>query len=143
MSTNTGRANLYRSDGSRRSDAEVLKEIGHIGLRLALLDDAMYRRAGAFEPDLQYPPKLFLSYKWGSEAENAWVTQLAQRLTKHGWDVVFDQLRDETSDRSVEEFVSRRCGCLGRAVVAVKKELSGGKLQSVDGNCRRTTGLLL
>jgi len=113
----TGRQNLYRTDGSRRPDAEVLAEIGSIGLRLALLDDAMHRRAASADPDLQYPPRLFLSYKWGREVENAWVAQLAQRLTTRGYDIVFDQLRDETADRSVEEFVSRLVSC--RVFVAV------------------------
>jgi hypothetical protein len=103
----TGRANLYRSDGSRRSDAEVLAEIGDIGLRIALLDEGMHRRAESVEVDLLYPPRLFLSYKWGGAAENAWVFDLASRLTNHGWEVVFDRWRDETLDRSVEEFVSR------------------------------------
>src|SRR5262249_42322414 len=113
----TGRENLYRADGSRRPDAEVLEESSNIGLRFALLDDAMNRRAASADPDLQYPLRLFLSYKWGSETENAWVAQLPQRLTKHGWDVVFDQPRDETADRSVEEFVSRLVSC--RVFVAV------------------------
>jgi TIR domain len=112
-----GRGNLYRADGSRRPDTEVLKESGNLGLRLALLDDAIHRRATSGAPDLQYPPRLFLSYKWGSEAENAWVAQLAQRLTRHGWDVVFDKWRDEVADRSVEEFVSRLVTC--RVFVAV------------------------
>jgi tetratricopeptide (TPR) repeat protein len=113
----TGRENLYRADGSRRPDAEVLKEGGHLGLRLALLDDAMHGRAASADYDVQYPSRLFLSYKWGSEAENAWVRQLAHRLTQHRWDVVFDQWRDEAADRSVEEFVSRLVSC--RVFVAV------------------------
>lgn len=95
----------------------MLKEVGRLGLRLALLDDAMHRRMASADNDVQYPPRLFLSYKWGSEAENAWVRQLAQRLTRHGWDVVFDQFRDEAADRSVEEFVSRLVSC--RVFVAV------------------------
>ena len=113
----TGREILYRGDGLRRPDSEVLKESGNIGLRLALLDDAMHRRAASTTLDSQYPPALFLSYKWGSDAENAWVADLAQRLSKHGWEVVFDQFRDETADRSVEEFVSRLMNC--RVFVAV------------------------
>jgi hypothetical protein len=84
----TGRANLYRADGSRRPDAEVLEECGNIGLRLALLDDAMHRRANSTDSASRYPPRLFLSYKWGSDSENAWVAQLAQRLAERGWDVV-------------------------------------------------------
>lgn len=95
----------------------MLNESGNIGLRVALLDDAMHRRGASVEPDSWYPPQLFLSYKWGTETENAWVAQLARRLTKHGWDVVFDQLRDETADREVEDFVSRLVSC--RVFVAV------------------------
>jgi tetratricopeptide (TPR) repeat protein len=117
MLTTTGRANLYRSDGSRRLDAEVIAEAGNIGLRLALLDEEMHRRANPAEADTLYPPRLFLSYKWGSAAENAWVRGLADRLTKRGWEVVFDQWRDETRDRTVEEFVSRLANC--RVFVAV------------------------
>jgi tetratricopeptide (TPR) repeat protein len=121
----TGRANLYRADGSRRPDAEVLEECGNIGLRLALLDDAMHRRANSTDSASRYPPRLFLSYKWGSDSENAWVAQLAQRLAERGWDVVFDQYRDETADRSVEDFVSRLVTC--RVFVAV---LSPGFIKS-------------
>lgn len=113
----TGRASLYRIDGSRRPDAEVLAESGNIGLRLSLLDDAMHRRASSPEADSLYPPRLFLSYKWGSPEEDAWVGDLAHELSKRGWDVVFDRERDESVDRTVEEFVSRLVSC--RVFVAV------------------------
>jgi tetratricopeptide (TPR) repeat protein len=43
--------------------------------------------------------------------------QLAQDLTKRGWDVVFDRKRDETVDPNVEDFVSRLTNC--RVFVAV------------------------
>ena len=113
----TGRANLYRTDGTRRPDPEVLSECGNIGLRLALLDDAMHRRSTSPEADALYPPQLFLSYKWGSPAEDAWVGSVAEMLAKRGWGVVFDRHRDESVDRTVEEFVSRLVMC--RAFVAV------------------------
>jgi tetratricopeptide (TPR) repeat protein len=113
----SGRANLYRVDGSRRPDAEVLAESGDIGLRLALLDEAMHLRATSVEVDALYPPRLFLSYKWGNEKEDAWVMQLAADLTQRGWDVVFDRKRDETVDPNVEDFVSRLTNC--RVFVAV------------------------
>lgn len=105
------RNNLYRPDGSRRSDAEVVSEQGKIGLRLALLDDAIHRRAEAGEISVHYPLRMFLSYKWGSPEENEWVATLAGKLAERGWDVVFDRYRDETVDRSVEEFVSRIATC--------------------------------
>lgn len=105
------RSNLYRPDGSRRPDAQIVSEQGKIGLRLALLDDAVHRRAEAGETSVNYPLRLFLSYKWGSAAENEWVATLAGKLAERGWDVVFDRYRDETVDRSVEDFVSRIASC--------------------------------
>jgi tetratricopeptide (TPR) repeat protein len=116
-SQTTGRAALYRIDGSRRPNEEILAERGNIGLRLALLDEAMHGRATSAEADACYPPHLFLSYKWGSAEENAWVKDLADCLTARGWDVVYDQRRDESEDRTVEEFVSRLVTC--RVFVAV------------------------
>lgn len=113
----TSRANLYRIDGTRRPDAEILAESGNIGLRLALLDEAMHLRASSIEADALYPPRLFLSYKWGNEKQDAWVMQLADDLTKRGWDVVFDRKRDETVDPKVEDFVSRLANC--RVFVAI------------------------
>ena len=65
--------NLYRPDGSRRSDAEVVSEWGKIGLRLGLLEEAIQRRGDAQEHHVHYPLRMFLSYKWGSPAEtNGW-----------------------------------------------------------------------
>src|SRR5262249_17979445 len=84
---------------------------GKIGLRLALLDDAIHRRAEAGEISVHYPLRMFLSYKWGSPVENEWLATLAQKLAQRGWDVVFDRYRNETVDRSVEEFVSRIATC--------------------------------
>lgn len=102
---------LYRPDGSRRPDSDVVSEWGKIGLRLALLHEAIHRRARAGRIRAHYPLRMFLSYKWGSTAENDWVARLAQKLAERRWEVVFDGYRDETVDRSVEEFVSRIVTC--------------------------------
>jgi len=107
----TGRASLHRSDGSRRSDDELRAQGGDIALRLALLDEAMHARAQGDGPDLPYPPRLFLAYKWGSAAQDAWVAALAQQLGERGWDLVFDGQRDDTVDRTVEAFVGRLAAC--------------------------------
>ena len=105
------RNNLYRPDGSRRPDTEVVAEQGKIGLRLALLDAAVHDRVQPGKFPVHYPPRLFLSYKWGSDKANQWVARLAEKLARRGWDVVFDGYRDETVDRSVEKFVSRIGTC--------------------------------
>jgi tetratricopeptide (TPR) repeat protein len=105
------RNKLYRPDGSRRPDAELVSKEGKIGLRLALLDDAIHCRAENGEISMHYPLRLFLSYKWDGPAENEWVATLAGKLAERGWDVVFDRYRDETADRTVEEFISRIVTC--------------------------------
>jgi|GEM_PF-2593054 len=100
-----------RPDGSRRSNDELRAEGGDIALRLALLDEAMQARVQSNGPDLPYPPRLFLAYKWGSPAQDAWVAALARQLADRGWDLVFDGQRDEAVDRTVEAFVGRLVGC--------------------------------
>jgi hypothetical protein len=102
---------LYRSNGTRRLDSEVVAEYGKIGLRLALLDEAIHARAERGEISVHYPLRVFLSYKWGNRVENEWVATLASKLVERGWDVVFDRYRDEAIDRSIEEFVSRIATC--------------------------------
>ncbi|UCE49215.1 MAG: tetratricopeptide repeat protein [Phycisphaerales bacterium] len=117
---------LYKSDGTRRPNAEIVREQGKIGLRMALLDDAMHQRLDSGETCVIYPLRLFLSYKWGTEAENEWVATLAGKLAERGWDVVFDRYRDETVDRSVESFVSRIATCRVFLAVATPKYVAHG-----------------
>jgi tetratricopeptide (TPR) repeat protein len=105
------RDRLYREDGTRIADADLVAEHGKIGVRLALLDDAIWRRWEAGEHSVHYPLRLFVSYKWGDDVENDRVARIADGLSARGWDVVFDRYRDETVDRSVEEFVSRIASC--------------------------------
>jgi tetratricopeptide (TPR) repeat protein len=120
------RSILYRPDGTRRPDAEIVREQGNIGLRIALLDDAMHQRSVSGETCVIYPLRLFLSYKWGTEAENQWVATLAGKLSERGWDVIFDRYRDETVDRSVESFVSRIATCRVFLAVATPEYVAHG-----------------
>lgn len=102
---------VYREDGTRKSEDELLRELGPIGTRLVLLGDAVHRRLSKLQTEVNYPPKLFLSYKWGDEEENALVHGIADKLRRNGWDVVCDASRDEEVDRTVEDFVSRLVNC--------------------------------
>ena len=102
---------VYREDGTRKSENELRQELGPIGSRLALLDDAAYRRVTSLQTEVNYPPQLFLSYKWGEDAENAWVHRVADKLRRNGWEVICDASRDKEVDRTVEEFVSRLVNC--------------------------------
>jgi tetratricopeptide (TPR) repeat protein len=104
----------------------VVAESGEIGLRLALLDDEIWRRTRAGEHHLNYPLRLFVSYKWGSADENARVARVADALSARGWDVVFDRYRDESVDRTVEEFVSRIVSCAVFVAVATPAYIAHG-----------------
>jgi hypothetical protein len=105
------RSDVYRADGTRRTEQELLAELGPIGSRLVLLQDAVHRLEEQFAHEVQYPPRLFLAYKWGDEVHNAWVRGVAEKLAANGWDVVFDAFRDESADPIVEDFVARILTC--------------------------------
>ena len=111
------RSNAYRADGTRRTEQELLAELGPIGSRLVLLQDAIHRLEGQLAHEVHYPPKLFLAYKWGDEDDNGWVRGVAEKLIANGWDVVFDALRDESADPLVEDFAVHILTC--RVFVAV------------------------
>jgi hypothetical protein len=57
-------------------------------------------------------PLLFISYKWESDAHNAWVEKLARDLAARGYDVTFDRFaQKERQPPTVPELVSRLVGC--------------------------------
>lgn len=61
---------------------------------------------------LSVPRRIFLSYRWGDDAQNAWVDQLATALEATGNVVVFDQhVARESPDASVTECVARMADC--------------------------------
>jgi hypothetical protein len=76
MSVPLGRQLLYDSTGRRRPDDDVLREVGDLGFRTALLADAVHRRAREDEPHSS-PPHAVVSYE-GDE-------DLADHLTALGW----------------------------------------------------------
>ena len=109
------RAILYDGQGRRRDDADVVKEVGHIGLRLARLQDAEARLAPGEPPSC--PPAAFISYKWGTPFEDRWTHALAELLRSLGWTVMLDAQRDLAETPTVEDFVVRIARC--RLFVAV------------------------
>ena len=83
-----GRQLLYDAAGRRRPDGEVLSEVGHLGLRTALLADAVHHRAREGEPPSS-PPHAVVSYQPASApgTEDAWLRDLVDHLTGLGWAV--------------------------------------------------------
>jgi hypothetical protein len=55
MSVPLGRQLLYDPAGHRRPDDDVLREVGDLGFRTALLADAVHRRARETEPHSSPP----------------------------------------------------------------------------------------
>jgi tetratricopeptide (TPR) repeat protein len=100
---------LYDADGRRRDDADVLKEVGHIGLRIARLQDAAARLPRGEPPSC--PPTAFVSYKWGTPFEDRWTKELAEFLRTIGWTVMLDAQRDVAEAPTVEDFVVRIARC--------------------------------
>jgi hypothetical protein len=59
------------------------------------------------------PPRLFISYRWGTDEQDAWVERLVGTLDSRGYDVVFD--RNVQAPRSeplpVPDLVALIAGC--------------------------------
>ncbi len=95
---------LRRPDGSARPPRDAAKYVGWRTVWVAQLNEAIEARLSG-PPPLSFPPGIFISYRWGSDAENAWVADLAHSLKTRGYAVTFD--RDEPKDLDVPDLVSR------------------------------------
>lgn len=86
---------------------EVRANCGHIPARNLLL--AKYATAEYVPwPRVDYPPKMFISHKWGddgSPGEEA--TQLAETLKRTGVDVVYDQWWDDEGLDDIERRIAQ------------------------------------
>jgi hypothetical protein len=107
---------LRRPDGSRRAPAEAAKFFGRRAVSIAQLNEAIEARMSA-PPPLSFPPGVFISYRWGSEDENAWVARLAGELKSRGYPVTFDRDEPQGVEVDVPQLVSRIADC--RYFVAV------------------------
>jgi tetratricopeptide (TPR) repeat protein len=56
------------------------------------------------------PPRLFISYRWGTEEQDAWVTRLVSVLQARGYDVVFDR-NVQSRPLPVPDLVALIAGC--------------------------------
>lgn len=74
----TERTRQVVRDGRRGTDVQQLNALVEEGLR----------RSPAPEP---MPPAVFVSYRWGTPEEDAWVARLAADLERRGYDVVLDR----------------------------------------------------
>jgi tetratricopeptide (TPR) repeat protein len=99
---------LYRPDGSRRPPKDAAKLVGWRAVWIAQLNEALRERL-AGPPPLSFPPGIFISYRWGTQAENDWTAELARQLTARGYPVIFD--REKPAELDVPEMVSQIADC--------------------------------
>jgi hypothetical protein len=85
MSVPLGRQLLYDPAGRRRPDDDVLREVGDLGFRTALLADAVHRRARETEPHSSPPHAVVYDAPAGT----------ADQLTALGWIVHTEQPKNE------------------------------------------------
>lgn len=99
---------LRRPDGSHRTPAEAAKHVGWRSVWVVQLNQALRERL-AGPPPLSFPPGVFVSYRWGTAAENEWTAELASRIKVRGYPVIFD--REKPVDLDVPGMVSQIADC--------------------------------
>lgn len=98
---------LFASDGSRLSRADALDRWGARAVEIAEIAEAVVARPAMVLP-LSIPKRVFISYRWGSDAESAWVARVAAELRGRGYEVVLDQFeRSESDEANVGDRVPR------------------------------------
>jgi hypothetical protein len=105
-------AHYLRSGGATALEA-VRKNYGPLSARLAMLRIALEDRL-AQPRTRNYPPAVFVAYKWEDEAHNAWVHALAGRLKDRGYQVLLDQdhlARDASNFHDVPAYIARLVDC--------------------------------
>src|SRR5262249_33052953 len=117
-------ADYLRSGGPAALDA-IIQNYGTLGARLAMLRIALEDRLA--QPRIKnYPPAVFVAYKWEDDAHNAWVHSLATHLERRGYDVLLDQdhlERDASNYKDVPAYIARLVNCDVCLVVVTERYL--------------------
>ncbi len=98
-----------RPDDGRRSREEAIKRFGYRAVWVAELNEALTERLTG-PRRLSIPPSIFVSYRWGTSEDDAWVGHLVTELRNRGYAVTFDRT-DYREEITVSEFVSRIADC--------------------------------
>jgi len=109
--TLTYRDVLLEADGLRRIRAEAVRLYGVRVVEVAEIYEAI-QRLKHIPAKLSVPPRVFISYRWGTDEENAWVHDLADQLRERGYEVLYDRFLNQfTEDTVVGEIVSLIASC--------------------------------
>ena len=104
--------NLSFSEISRMSRDEAARQVGYEAWDIAHLTELINAGIDEVPPPLSKPPSLFISYRWGDEEHNAWVSRFASDLEARGYDVIFDrQVQAKRNPLPVPELVSLMLKC--------------------------------
>ena len=121
---------LFDRSGVRVDSENAAEKFGPRVVRAAWILEALAAIKDEPRP-LEMPRRLFVSYRWGTDEENEWVSRLVGDLRVRGNDVVFD--RDEP-DVTTEADIARLVGQIANvhefvAVVDPRyvKEMSSGE----------------
>jgi hypothetical protein len=101
----------------------IVKQYGPLAARIAALQIAIEKRVA--EPRIKnYPPVVFLAYKWESEAHQAHVREIAEYLRGRGYRVLLDQdhlEQDASSYTEVPEYIANMVGSDVFVILASKR----------------------
>ena len=111
----------------------MARQLGWRTVWIAQLNLAIQQRL-AGPPPITAPPTVFVSYRWGSTEENAWVAALAVELKRRGYPVIFDQDQPQGDNVDVPGMVSRLAEC--RYVLCVIDPGYVERLAAVDRGWR-------
>jgi hypothetical protein len=91
---------------------EVMRHFGALAARLTMLWIAFEDRQ-ALPAVRNYPPAVFIAYKWGGPEHQAWVRDLAAELRRRGYQVLLDQDHlavDASNFAEVPAYIARLVG---------------------------------
>src|SRR5262245_21083566 len=103
----------YLRKGGPDALAWVLKHWGALTARLVMLNIAVENRL-AQPRRRNYPPLVFIAYKWEDDAHNAWVASVADYLRGRGWQVMLDREHLDPGASNfleVPEYIARVVSC--------------------------------
>ena len=115
----------YARSGDPRALDRLLENVGTLTARLVMLRIALEDRLA--QPRLKnYPPAVFVAYKWEDEAHNAWVGDLARHLEGRGYEVLLDRdhlEQDASNYDEVPGYIARLVDCDYCLVVVTERYL--------------------
>jgi hypothetical protein len=103
---------ILRNEGPAGLE-RLIRYGGSLAARIGMLSLAIQDRLG--QPQIRnYPPAIFLAYKWETDEHQAWVRRVAAHLKSRGYRVCLDQdhlERDASNYAEVPQYIANMAGC--------------------------------